>query len=56
MQMGETTITWNQKAFMLLPFQLEQTSVGEHGTLLQEAVLKDKQNFVLLLLKHGLVW
>jgi len=35
---------------------LEQTSVGEHGTLLQEAVLKDKQDFVLLLLKHGLVW
>jgi len=32
---------------------LEVTSAGENGTLLQDAILNDKQDFVLLLLKHG---
>ena len=35
--------------------QIERTSVGEHGTLLQEAIVQEKHDFVLLLLKHGFV-
>ena len=35
--------------------QIERSSVGEHGTLLQEAIVQEKHNFVLLLLKHGFV-
>ena len=29
--------------------------MGEHGTLLQEAIVQEKHDFVLLLLKHGFV-
>ena len=29
--------------------------MGEHKTLLQEAIVQEKKDFVLLLLKHGFV-
>ena len=54
MQMGEVTFSF-QHLFLFPPFQLEVTSAGENGTLLQDAIIEDKQDFVLLLLEHGLV-